>query len=71
MAKTAVSALKIVGLALVVVGAGLLYWGYQLSQSIGSQLAETFAGSMPDDVMVRYIAGAVCLVVGLYLLIKR
>jgi uncharacterized protein YjeT (DUF2065 family) len=61
---------KIIGIALVVLGAGLIYWGYQLSESIGSQLAETISGSMPDEVMVRYIGGAISLAVGLYLLAR-
>ena len=62
---------KIIGLVLVIVGAGLLIWGYQLSGSIGSELVETFSGAEPDDVMVRYIAGAASLAVGLLLLLKR
>jgi Ni/Fe-hydrogenase subunit HybB-like protein len=62
---------KLIGIALLVVGAGLIWWGYQLSESIGSQLTETFSGAMPDGVMIRYIAGAVGLAVGGYLLLKK
>jgi hypothetical protein len=61
----------ILGIALLVIGAGLVWWGYQLSDSIGSQLTETISGAMPDGVMIRYIAGAVSFAVGLYLLVKR
>ncbi len=71
MAKNATSATKLIGIALVVVGAGLIYWGYQLSDSLGSQLTESITGSMPDEVMYRYIGGAALLAVGLYAFLKR
>ena len=62
---------RILGIALLIIGAGLLWWGYQLSDSIGSQLTETISGSMPDGVMIRYIAGAVSFAVGLFLFLKK
>jgi len=65
------SATKIIGIALVVVGLGLAFWGYQQSGSVGSQLSQAFTGSATDKVMTLYISGAVSLVVGLYLLLKR
>lgn len=70
MARSALTLGKIVGIALVVLGAGLVFWGYQLSDSVASQLTEAVSGSMPDDVMVRYIAGAVSAVVGLVLVAR-
>jgi len=71
MANNVLAYRKIIGIALIVVGAGLLWWGYQLSDSIGSQLTETFTGSLPDSVMVRYIAGGACVAVGLHLLLRQ
>ena len=71
MSRTDLPVPKMLGIALIVIGAGLLWWGYQLSDSIGSQVTETITGSMPDDVMIRYISGAVSLAVGLYLLLKK
>jgi hypothetical protein len=62
---------KIIGIALVVIGIGLAAWGYQLSGSVGSQISQAFTGSATDKVMALYIGGAVSLVVGLYLLVKR
>lgn len=70
MAKTSNTGLKVVGLALLVAGIGLAFWGYQLSGSFTSQLSKTVSGSMPDEVMFRYIGGAVCAVVGGFLLVK-
>ena len=71
MAKKSNTAAKIVGLALVVAGAGLAYWGYQMSGSITSQLTKTVSGALPDEVMYRYIGGAICAVVGGFLFVKK
>ena len=62
---------KIVGIVLAVVGVALLIWGYQMAQSFGSEITRTFKGSLPDEVMYRYIGGAAGLVVGLFLLFKK
>jgi hypothetical protein len=59
--------MKIIGLILLVVGAGLALWGYQLSDSIGSQLTQAVTGSDTDKVMTLYITGAASFIVGLYL----
>ena len=63
--------MKIVGIALLIVGLGLGYWGYQISGSLGSQLTETMTGSPTDKVMMLYIGGAVSFVVGLLLFFKK
>nr|WP_036861231.1 DUF3185 family protein [Porticoccus sp.] len=65
------STIKIIGLILLVVGAGLALWGYQLSESIGSEITQAVTGSETDKVMTLYIAGAASFVVGLYLFIKN
>jgi len=61
---------KAIGLALVVAGIGLAWWGYQISESLTSQLTSTFSGSLPAEVMYRYIGGAACGVAGLFLVFK-
>lgn len=58
---------KMVGVALVVLGVGLAFWGYQLSESVGSQLTEAVTGAESDKIMALYIGGAVSFVVGLFL----
>ncbi|WP_297189321.1 DUF3185 family protein [uncultured Porticoccus sp.] len=65
------STIKVIGIILLVVGAGLALWGYQLSESIGSEITQAVTGSETDKVMTLYIAGAVSFVVGLYLFIKN
>lgn len=62
--------IKLIGLVLIVVGAGLGYWGYELGQGLGSQLASSITGAPPDAVMIRYITGAAALVAGLFLTLK-
>jgi len=71
MARNRKTTVTIIGLALLVVGIGLAFWGYQLSGSVGSRLSEAFTGAAVDAVMIRYIGGAACVAVGLYLLIKK
>ena len=62
---------KLISLVLVVVGVGLLYWGYSESQSVTSQVSEAFSGSPLDKVMFKYIGGAIALVTGLYLFLRK
>ncbi len=62
---------KLIGIVLVLVGAGLLYWGYSDSQSVASQVSETFAGSLPNKVLYKYIGGAVVFLAGIYLILKK
>lgn len=71
MAKGSGSSMKIIGIILLVVGAGLALWGYQLSGSVGSQITQAVTGSDTDKVMTLYITGAVCFIVGIYLSAKN
>jgi uncharacterized protein DUF3185 len=71
MAKRSKSTMKSISIALMVIGIGLAFWGYQMSGSIGSQITQTITGSNTDKVMALYIGGAASFVVGLYLYIKK
>lgn len=71
MANGSIPAMKIIGIVLVVIGLGLAFWAYRLSDSVGSQITEAITGSPTDKIMAFYIGGAVSFVVGLYLLIKN
>lgn len=62
---------KIIGIALLVLGIGLGYWGYEMSGSVSSQVSEAFTGSASDGVMYRYIGGAISAAVGIFLLVKK
>ena len=65
------SSTRIIGIALVVIGLGLAFWGYQSSGSFGLQVTQAISGSPTDRVMILYISGAASLVVGLYLFMKK
>jgi hypothetical protein len=71
MTTSANTLAKVIGLALLVGGAGLAYWGYQLSGSLTAQFSKTLTGALPDAVMYRYIGGAISCVVGLFLLARK
>ncbi|MDR9498824.1 MAG: DUF3185 family protein [Hydrogenovibrio sp.] len=65
------SAMKIIGIILMVVGAGIVIYGFQLSQSIGSEVTQAVTGSETDTVMAYYVSGAVSFVVGLFFFAKK
>ncbi len=57
MANGTNSLLKLVGLVLLVLGVGLAYWGFQLSDSIQSELTEVVTGCrnrQSDAVLYRW-----------------
>ncbi|WP_040576784.1 DUF3185 family protein [Methylophaga lonarensis] len=57
---------RLLGMILLVIGAILLYFGWQSSQSIGDQLTEAVTGRFTDETMWFIISGAVSVVVGAY-----
>ena len=62
---------KLVSIALMVIGLGLAYWGYDMSGSLDSQFSQAFSGSSTNAVMIRYIGGAASFAAGLFLFIKK
>ena len=63
--------MRVLSIVLMVVGAGLLFWGYQMSGSMGNQVAESITGSSSDAVMYRYIGGAASLIAGLAMFFRK
>ena len=60
---------KILGIVLLVVGAILLFFAYQQSQSLGDQVSEAFTGSFTDSTIWFLILGAASAAAGLGLLL--
>lgn len=58
---------KIVGVVLLVVGVLLLFFGWQGSESVGDQVAETITGRFTDETMWYLIGGAAAIVAGGFL----
>ncbi|HEY7866493.1 MAG TPA: DUF3185 family protein [Psychromonas sp.] len=63
--------MKIISIILIVLGIGLAVWGYQLSDSVGSEITQALTGADTDRVMTYYITGAVSFFVGIYLFSKN
>jgi hypothetical protein len=61
---------RAIGIALVVGGIGLAFWGYQMSETLSVQLTSKVTGNLPDEVMWRYIVGAGSGIAGLFLVLK-
>jgi Protein of unknown function (DUF3185) len=60
---------KIVGIVLLVVGAVLLYFGFQATDAPLEQARETITGDYSDQTMIYLICGAAAAVGGLALLL--
>ncbi len=63
--------LKMLAIILIVIGAALIIWGFNLSGGAANEVARSLTGSSTDAVMHRYIAGAVSLAAGLFLFLKK
>lgn len=62
---------RIIGIALLVVGGLLLYWGYQTHESLGSQVSELVTGTPTDKAMWLLAGGAVSVAAGLFAMVRR
>ena len=71
MGNSSNNSMKIISIALMVLGIGLTYWGYQEAHSVGSEFARMVTGTDTDKVMTLYIGGAVSCAVGIYLFVKK
>lgn len=65
------AAQKIIGLVLLVLGLVLLYFGWQSSQSLGDQVAESFTGRFTEGTMWYLIVGCTALIAGVILTLVR
>lgn len=63
--------MKPIGIVLLVVGALLLVFGFQSSQSLGDQMTETFTGRFTDGTMFMIIGGAAALAAGAFMTFAR
>jgi hypothetical protein len=71
MAKESSTINLALGLALLVAGGILVWWGHSESQSLANQLSRAISGAHSDRVMWKYVGGAVCAVVGVVLLVRK
>ena len=61
------SPVRIIGIVLLVVGAILLFMGFNATESVADQVSETFTGRYTETTMWYLIAGAAAAVGGVLL----
>ena len=61
----------LIGVALIAVGIGLGYWGYDLSQGWSSKLSLKMSGSYSDKEMMLFIGSGACIFSGLVAILKK
>jgi len=54
-----------ISIALLMIGTGLFFWGYDIYDSAGSQLSRAFDGEAPMKAYALLIGGAVCAALGI------
>ncbi len=62
---------KIIGLALFIAGAILLYFGYTEYHSTASQVTEMVTGNPTNNAIWFLVGGAIAVIIGLGLLFKK
>ncbi|QUX91568.1 hypothetical protein CYL31_09140 [Marinomonas sp. A3A] len=56
---------KIIGIILVIAGAALAVWGYNIYDAATSQVTRALSGETPVEAWVGMVGGIVCVLVGL------
>lgn len=62
---------KLLAITLIVLGAALIIWGLNMSDSAANEVSRALTGSSMDEVIYRYIVGAVSLAAGLFLFVRK
>ena len=62
---------KIVAIVLLLVGAALLYWGFDASDSFASEVSEAVQGAPSDKSIGLMVAGGVSALIGIFFLMRR
>lgn len=62
---------QVIGVILLVAGAALAVWGYDVYDSATSQLTRLIDGETPVEAWAGMVGGGVCILLGLLKLFKR
>ena len=62
---------RVIGIALLVAGIGLLIWGFNMSGAFDSRVSRAFTGSPTDKAMWTLIGGGVLAAVGAVMLFLK
>lgn len=61
---------RIIGIILIIVGGGLLFFGLQATGSLTEEIHETFTGRFTEETTWYLLGGAAALVVGLIMALR-
>ena len=61
---------KAQGIVMLAAGGALLFWGYNITQSVSSKLGQALNGSPPDKAMIMMVLGGICAAFGFFKLFK-
>ncbi|RDL43544.1 hypothetical protein DN730_14515 [Marinomonas piezotolerans] len=56
---------KVIGIVLIIIGAALALWGYNIYDSAGSQIGRAISGDTPVEAWIGMVGGAICIAIGL------
>jgi uncharacterized membrane protein YidH (DUF202 family) len=56
---------KIIGIVLIIAGVALAVWGYNIYDSVGSQISRTLSGDAPLEAWAGMVGGVICVVIGI------
>lgn len=62
---------KVIGAVLLAAGTGLLVWGYQLYGGVGNKLSRALGGGTSNEAMLALAGGALCVAVGMVVLLRK
>jgi hypothetical protein len=62
---------RLIGIGLLALGAILLYFGFNATNSVAEEIGEAITGRYSDETMMYLIGGGVAAVAGLFLLLKK
>ncbi|WP_417597509.1 DUF3185 family protein [Oceanospirillum sp.] len=56
---------KIIGIALIIIGVALAFWGYDVYDSASSQLTRAVSGDTPVEAYAGMAGGLLCVLIGI------
>jgi uncharacterized membrane protein YidH (DUF202 family) len=56
---------KIIGIVLIIAGAALAMWGYNIYDAASSQVSRALSGDTPIEAWAGMLGGAICIVIGI------
>jgi hypothetical protein len=61
---------KAQGIVMLAAGGALLFWGYNITQSVSSKINQALNGAPPDKAMIMMVLGGLCAAFGFFKLFK-